>query len=156
MEVSFTEISDYVHVTGEIFVQVQGKRENTAVWQRWMATDLGAEVRCLVAALGRCSHNTSCFRCRTVAATHHRPSWNAITTDFLLATNFKNLFGFLWLLWWYYRFAATFWYLFADWLNWLFPLSKNEGRNCIIHNEISLNNRRQCQFIVSSDFLRAR
>lgn len=31
MEVFVTEISDFVHVTGEIFVQVQGKRENTAV-----------------------------------------------------------------------------------------------------------------------------
>lgn len=34
------------------------------------------------------------FRRRTAAATHHRPSWNAITTDLLLATDFRNLLFF--------------------------------------------------------------
>lgn len=129
------------------FCAKKGRRKSTAVCQRWMATDLGAEVTCLVAVLSQ----HFLFTCRT---THHGPSWNAITTNSLLATNFQTVF-----------FPTTVMILQVR-CSILAPICRlnelavavfqNEGPNCIIHNEIIPNNGRQCQFIVSSDFLPAR
>lgn len=101
------------------------------------------EVLCLVAPLDRCSHNISCVggeqwrRCTTAIL---EPSQNA---ELLLTIHLAAFYthNFLWIILCFFADRKD------DYRGYFIF---NAKRNC---NEIILNNKRQCQFIFSSDFL---